>query len=109
MSVMLVNETIERCRETLQHLDTSRRRLVHSRRLLTRAWWMAGGSDDDIRLTIRQRLVTGGLFPAPDRIWAGKGIGPICIVCERAISSPDVENEMIAGPVTFWASRPTRD
>jgi hypothetical protein len=101
-----VNQTIERCRGNLTHLDASRRLLAHSRRLLNRAWWIAGGSDDDLRLTIRDRLGKGALFPAPIGVWSGQGTGRICMVCGTAISSLEVENEMIVGRVTVWAHLP---
>ena len=67
---------------------------------------MAGASDDDLRLTIRARLATGALFSAPDKIWSGPGTGRTCVVCGTAISSREVENEMILGPVTIWAHSP---
>jgi hypothetical protein len=106
MTTALVDATIERCRKSLEGLDTSRRLLAHSRRLLHRAWWMVGGSDDDLRLTIRARLATGALFSAPDKIWSGPGTGRTCVVCGTTISSREVENEMILGPVTIWAHSP---
>jgi hypothetical protein len=106
MTTTLVDVTIERCRKSLKDLDTSRRLLAYSRRLLHRAWWMVGGSDDDLRLTIRARLATGALFSAPDKIWSGPGTGRTCVVCGTIISSREVENEMILGPVTIWAHSP---
>ena len=93
MTNTLVDATIERCRTNLKDLDASRRLLAHSRRLLHRAWWMAGASDDDLRLTIRARLATGALFSAPDKIWSGPGTGRTCVVCGTAISSGEMENE----------------
>ena len=79
---------------------------ITRRRFLNRAWWIACASDGDLRLTIRDRLAKGALFPAPPRVWAGQGVGHICMVCGTAISSRDVENEMILGPVTIWAHLP---
>ena len=59
--------------------------------------------NDDLRLKIRNRLIKGALFPPPIRVWAGPGTGRFCAVCGTTISSPDVECEMILGPVTIWA------
>jgi hypothetical protein len=106
MTASLADQTIERCRKNLRGLDTSRRLLAHSRRLLHRAWWMAGASDDDLRMTIRARLATGALFQAPEKVWAGPGTGRTCVVCGTAISAPEIETEMILGPVTIWAHSP---
>jgi hypothetical protein len=106
MTIDSVNETIERCHEDLEHPDTSHCLLAHSRRLLHRAWWIAGASDNDLRLTIRDRLAKGAIFPAPNGVWAGQGTGRICMVCGTAISWWEVENEMIVGRVTVWAHLP---
>ena len=78
---------------------------LFSRRLLNRAWWIAGASDDndDLRLKIRDRLIKGALFPPPARIWAGSGTGRLCVICGTTISSREVECEMTLGPVTIWA------
>jgi hypothetical protein len=78
---------------------------LFSRRLLNRAWWIAGASDDndDLRLKIRDRLIKGTLFPPPGRIWAGSGTGRLCVICGTTISSREVECEMTLGPVTLWA------
>jgi len=45
MTPTLVSEAIKRCRSGQRELDASRDLLAHSRRLLNRAWWMAGASD----------------------------------------------------------------
>jgi len=45
MTPTLVSEAIKRCRSGQRQLDASRHLLAHSRRLLNRAWWMAGASD----------------------------------------------------------------
>jgi len=41
----LVDRAIEQCRACQGHLDASRHLLARSRRLLNRAWWIAGASD----------------------------------------------------------------
>ena len=45
MAISLVSRSIERCRAGEEHLDSSRRLLARSRRLLGRAWWISGASD----------------------------------------------------------------
>jgi hypothetical protein len=106
MAITLVGKAIMRCRGNLDHLETSRRLLAHSRRLLNRAWWIAGGSAEDLRLTIRERLAKGALFPAPGRVWAAAGTGRrTCVVCGIAISASEIERQMVLGPVTIWAHR----
>ena len=45
MTPTLVSEAIKRCRSGQRELDASHDLLAHSRRLLNRAWWMAGASD----------------------------------------------------------------
>jgi hypothetical protein len=106
MATTLANKTIERCRGNLEHLDASRRLLAHSRRLLNRAWRIAGGSDDDLRLTIRERLANAALFPAPRRLWAGPGTGRTCVVCGTNITAPEIEHEIVLGQATIWAHLP---
>jgi hypothetical protein len=59
-------------------------------------------SGSDLRHTVRERLASGWLFPAPHKVWAGKGTGQICIVCGTAIGPSEVENEVI-GPTTVWS------
>jgi len=45
MGITLVDRAIEQCRACQGHLDASRHLLARSRRLLNRAWWIAGASD----------------------------------------------------------------
>jgi hypothetical protein len=105
VSITLATRSVERYRSGQRHLDASRRLLAQSRRLLNRAWWIAGASDDndDLRLQIRDRLIKGVLFPSPTEVWAGPGTGRFCVVCGTTISSRDIECEMILGPATIWA------
>jgi hypothetical protein len=60
-----------------------------------------------LRQTVRERLASGGLFPAPHKVWAGKGAGHVCVICATAISSTEIaiEHEVVA-PVTIWAHMP---
>jgi hypothetical protein len=59
----------------------------------------------DLRQTVRERLASGWLFPAPDTVWAGKGTGHVCIVCGVTIAASEVENEVV-GPTTVWSHLP---
>src|SRR5437773_7901871 len=56
----------------------------------------------DLRQTVRERLASGWLFPAPANTWTGKGTGHVCIVCGITIQSSEVENEVV-GPTTVWS------
>ena len=58
-----------------------------------------------LRQTVRERLTSGWLFPAPPQTWAGKGTGHVCIVCGITIQSAEVENEVV-GPTTVWSHLP---
>jgi hypothetical protein len=58
-----------------------------------------------LRQTVRERLASGWLFPAPSQTWAGKGTGHVCIVCGTTIAPSEVENEVV-GPTTVWSHLP---
>ena len=58
-----------------------------------------------LRQTVRERLASGWLFPAPHKVWAGKGTGHVCVVCGTTITPSEVENE-VDGPVTVWTHLP---
>jgi hypothetical protein len=58
-----------------------------------------------LRQTLRERLASGWLFPAPQKVWAGKGTGHVCIVCGTSIEPSEVENEVV-GPITVWSHLP---
>ena len=58
-----------------------------------------------LRQTLRERLASGWLFPAPHKVWTGKGTGHVCIVCGIAIAPSEVENEVV-GPATVWSHLP---
>src|SRR5713226_2529670 len=58
-----------------------------------------------LRQTVRERLASGWLFPAPHKVWAGKGTGHVCVVCGITIAPSEVENEVV-GPATVWAHLP---
>ena len=59
MGITLVDRAIEQCRASQGHLDTSRHLLARSRRVLNRAWWIAGASDVNGN---GGRVTTGFLF-----------------------------------------------
>src|SRR5207253_1607233 len=103
---VVVSESKARSLENRRLLDGSRLLIASSRRLLNPAWVIAGASDGvDLHVTVRERLASGWLFPAPHKVWAGKGIGHICIVCGTIIAPSEVENEVV-GPTTVWAHLP---
>jgi len=59
---------------------------------------VSGGSGVDDRgglllLSVRSRLERGVLV-LRHRVWAGKGTGQICAVCEQTIHADEVENEV---------------
>ncbi len=60
-----------------------------------------------LRQTVRERLASGRLFPAPSKVWAGKGAGHVCVICATVISSAEIalEHEVVA-PATIWAHMP---
>ena len=58
-----------------------------------------------LRQTVRERLANGWLFPAPHKVWVGKGTRQICIVCGTAIGPSEVENEVL-GSTTVWSHLP---
>ncbi len=67
-------------------------------------------SQDDLRLSVRDRLAKETFVPAPEHVWAGKGTGRVCVNCGDTISSDEVENEIAVqgGGVTIkmWAHLP---
>ena len=103
---VLVYESKVRCLENRRRLADSRFVIARSRRLLNPAFEISGGSDSvDLRVTVRERLVSGWLFPAPHKVWTGKGTGHVCVVCGTTIEPSEVENEVV-GPATVWAHLP---
>src|SRR6266702_8046790 len=102
----LVSESKARCLENRRLLADSRLLIASSRRLLNPAWVIAAASDGvDLHVTVRDRLASGWLFPAPHKVWAGKGTEHVCIVCRTAIAPSEVENEVV-GPTTVWSHLP---
>ncbi len=91
-------------RETHSLIARNRRRM--------NPWWGVSGSsdpngDDDLRLSVRDRLQRGILPPAPRQVWAGKGTGTTCAICAITIGPDQVENEIAIRSngtvVTLWA------
>src|SRR6267143_3769536 len=61
------------------------------------------GLDARLRVTVRERLASGSLFPTGPRVYAGKGsTGKLCIVCAKSILEGEIEHEVV-GPTTVWA------
>ena len=83
-------------------LDESRRLIAMSRRLLNRAWGIGGSSGDDLCQAVRDRLLSGALFPVPRKAWGGHGTGKVCSICDVIISSTEIEFE-VTGPTILWA------
>ena len=103
---VLVYESKVRCLENRRLLADSRLIIDRSRRLLNPAQNISGASDGlDLHVTVRERLASGWLFPAPSKVWAGKGTGHVCIICEISIAASEVENEVV-GPTTVWSHLP---
>ncbi len=103
---VLVSEAKARCFENRRLLAGSRLLIARSRRLLNPAQSLSGASNGpDLRVTVRERLASGWLFPAPSKVWAGRGAGHVCIICEISIAASEVENEVV-GPTTVWSHLP---
>ena len=103
---VLVSEAKARCLENRRLLAGSRLLIARSRRLLNPAQSLSGASNGpDLRVTVRERLASGWLFPAPSKVWAGRGTGHVCIICEISIAASEVENEVV-GPTTVWSHLP---
>ena len=48
-----------------------------------------------LRRTGRERLTRGWLFPAPHKVWAGKGTGHVCVVCGTTIAPSEIGHEVV--------------
>jgi hypothetical protein len=49
----------------------------------------------ELRPTARERIATGQLArDTPARIWAGKGTGQLCALCDKPIQRDEVEYEV---------------
>jgi hypothetical protein len=102
----LVYESKTRCLENQKLLTDSRFLMIRSGCLLNRAWEISGVSDSvNLRATVRERLARGWLFPAPHKVWAGKGTGHVCVVCETTIAPSEIEHEVVE-PARVWAHLP---
>lgn len=102
----LMHKTIERSRGGQRQVDASRCLLAESRRLLNRAWRISGGSDDELRLAVRQRLTEATLSSAPDKPLLVRRAGHTCVVCGGIITVSEIQHEMVLGHVTIWAHIP---
>jgi hypothetical protein len=95
---LLITRSKAGCHANGQLLAQSRSLIARARRLLNPAWAISGSSAEDVRGTVRERLASGDLFPVPREAWAGHGTGHVCIVCNRPISSVEIENEIVGSP-----------
>ena len=92
-------------------LKRTHSRIAVNRRRLNPWWGVSGSSDDDaeraLLRSVQERLECGALPSAPDKVWAGKGTGQICIICTKTICSDEIENEVLVPGdgvgVTLWA------
>jgi len=96
--------------QTRALLRKTRDRIALNSRL--NPWWGVSGSSDGVgdgalMRSVLDRLERGVLFPAPSRMWAGKGTGQICSVCAQTIHPDEVENEVAINDdgltVKLWA------
>ena len=99
---VLLSESRARCLENRKLLARSRLLIARSRRLLSPSFEISGGSDENLRRTIRTRLATGSLFPVDGKVFAGKGTGKLCSICGMPIPQGDIEHEVV-GPTTVFA------
>jgi hypothetical protein len=103
----MVSEAKASCLENKKRLASSRSLIARSRRLLNPAWQISGGADGiDLRIIVRERLASGWLFPAPHKVWAGKGTGHVCIVCGTTIAPAEIEHEVVGPATTVWTHLP---
>jgi len=97
--------------QTRARLGETQTRIALNHRRLNPWWGISGSSDHDaegaVLQSVLERLHRGFLFPAPSKVWAGKGTGQTCAVCTQVIHADEVENEVIIKgyPVTvrLWA------
>ena len=113
---LTAGQTLELAVHTRQISDATRS-LIAVSRLLLNPWWaisgsVADGADVDDREaalfhSIRTRLESGVLIPAPNEVWAGYGTGKTCAICRETIQSDEIENEVsVPGggvEINLWA------
>src|SRR5215470_2189652 len=87
--------------QTRARLGETRTLIALNRRLRNPWWGISGSSDSDheadgaVFQSVLDRLHRGFLFPAPSKVWAGKGTGQTCAVCRHVICADEVENEAV--------------
>src|SRR6266851_458951 len=59
-------------------------------------------SNATLRQKIRTRLASGSPFPVDGKVFAGKGTGKLCTICEMPISQGDIEHEVVG---QLWSGR----
>jgi len=116
VAALTVDRTLELAAHTRQIFDKTCSLIAINRRRLNPWCAVSGGSQDGAEdgdreaalfHSIRTRLESGVLIPAPNQVWAGYGTGKTCTICTQKIQSDEVENEMNVhgGGVTvkLWA------
>jgi hypothetical protein len=88
----------ERCVETSRAtLAQAAFRIARSRRVLNPAWGLSGGADPSLRESIRTRLSSGSLFPANNRVVAGRGSQEPCLLCGGTVYKAEVQYDVKDG------------
>ena len=116
VAALTVDRTLELAVHTRQIFDKTRSLIAINRRRLNPWSGVSGGSQDGAEdgdreaalfHSIRTRLESGVLIPAPNEVWAGYGTGKTCTICRQKIQSYQIENEMsVRGggvEIKFWA------
>src|SRR5438093_3131763 len=98
---VLVSETKARCLENRRLVAGSRLLIARGRRLLNPAFEISGGSDDNLRRTIRTRLATGALFPVDGKVPAGKAEGKLCTICRMTMPQAELEYDVSSQTSVF--------
>ena len=103
MPTLLMVETTQVLAETRRCLAATHHRIALSRRLLNPAWGISGGSDVDLRLSIRDRLERGALSLGSRSVAARWGNGNVCVVCDWIIASTEIANGSLSDDgETVW-------
>ena len=103
VAALTVDRTLELAAHTRQIFDKTRSLIAINRRRLNPWSGVSGGSQDGAEdgdreaalfHSIRTRLESGVLIPAPNQVWGAYGTRKTCTICTQKIQSDEVENEM---------------
>src|SRR5262249_13051273 len=93
---LLIESTRTLILTTRSLLAETRSLIALNHRRLNPWWGVSGSSEGDgdgaLMRSVLDRLERGVLFPAPSRMWVGKGTGQICAICAQTIHPDEVEN-----------------